>query len=235
MRHWSRSVDMSEYGVPIELAESGYEFEFLANDHSWRFGRLEDGKWFSEDEVLGRLEDTRAIRCPEPLVRYFIDQIVEAYDSEEFESDLFAVEGPLPTKLAAYQRRICVEATVAAIRMVPEEEGEHPGLPELDRIRRRLILDAAARSWQPRPASQTVMGYVVRNRRGQLVEECGVMIAAFARANVREKVGPDSMGLLFGDGSIDWGHPVLREILVCEIDEDYVAERWDLYPNVGAR
>jgi hypothetical protein len=107
-----------------------------------------------------------------------------------------------------------------------------PGYGETERVRRQLILDAAKSATRPKPASEVVLAYAVRNRRGQIVEEYGMIASAFAQANMREGVGPDGIGLLYADGSIDWGAPILRDILVHALDEEFVAAYWNRHSNI---
>ena len=202
-------LDMSKYVLPLSLAEHGGAFEIDTGNNVWRFGHLDGEVWRSADGVVCHISETRAIRCPEPLVRHWIESITEAIGGRRS-------RGQSPTE-GARQYATSDESMAAALEMVPavydEEEQFITNYAEITRVRRELILDAMAIADPKRPQSKIIVGYHLLTKSGEIVDEYGVALPAWARAYMREKVGARGVGTVFADGSVKYGYPLVTRMM----------------------
>jgi len=202
-------LDISKYVLPLALAEHGGGFEIDYGKEVWRFGYLDGEVWRSADGVVCHISETRAIRCPEPLVRHWIGSIVEAVEGKRS-------KGPTPTE-GALQYAISDESTAAAQEMVPAVYDEDDELitnyAEIARVRRELILDAMAIADPMRPRSKIIVGYHLLTKGGEIVAEDGIALPAWARAYMRENVGARGVGTVFADGSVKYGYPLVTQMM----------------------
>lgn len=92
-------IDMGKYVLPLSLAEHGGSFEICYGSDIWRFGYLDGEVWRSADGVICHISEVRAIRCPEPLVRHWIESITDAIWGRH-------AKGPWPPTKGAVQYAI---------------------------------------------------------------------------------------------------------------------------------